>query len=115
MFNILLRFFLAAAHCYENFEDGETFEESDQVLVNTIRDNTRYKSVVEIKRVYRHPLYKAPSLYNDLVVGEFGRRLEYDFNKFGDSPTCLDIGDMDTVGEVATAQVKCQKENFKFC
>ena len=32
-----------------------------------MRDLTRYKSVVEIKRVYRHPLYKAPSLYNDLA------------------------------------------------
>ena len=97
---IVSRFFLAAAHCYDDFE------ENNPVLVNTIRDLTRYKSVVEIKKVYRHPLYKAPSLYNDLAVGEFGRRLEYDFDKFGDSPTCLNTKDRDIEGEIATVQVK---------
>ena len=78
------------------------------MLVNTIRDLTQYKSVVEIKKVYRHPLYKAPSLYNDLAVGEFGRRLEYDFDKFGDSPTCLSNNseDKDIEGQVATVQVQ---------
>ena len=78
------------------------------MLVNTIRDLTQYKSKVEIKKVYRHPLYKAPSLYNDLAVGEFGRRLEYDFDKFGDSPTCLSSGseDKDIEGQVATVQVQ---------
>ena len=83
------------------------------MLVNTIRDNTRYKSVVEIKKVYRHPLYKAPSLYNDLAIGEFGRRLEYDFDKFGDSPNCLYSGDEDIEGQVATVQVKNHCKIYK--
>ena len=78
------------------------------MLVNTLRDNTRYKTEVEIKKVYRHPLYKAPSLYNDLAIGEFGRRLEYDFDKFGDSPNCLSSGDEDIEGQVAVSQVKSQ-------
>ena len=108
-FFILLRFFLAAAHCYDNVE------KSDEVLVNTIRDNTRYRSQVEIKKVYRYPLYKEPSLYNDLVVGEFGRRLEYDYDKFSDSPTCLHNEDMDIVGEVATVQVRRQQEEIHRC
>ena len=96
---IVSRFFLGAAHCFDDFE------ENNRVVVSTMRDLTRYKSVVEIKRVYRHPLYKAPSLYNDLAVGEFGRRLEYDFDKFGDSPTCLNTKDRDIEGEIATVQV----------
>ena len=96
----ICRFFLAAAHCYDKFE------ENNKILVNTVRDKTRYKSRVEIKKVYRHPLYKAPSLYNDIAVGEFGRRLEYDFDRFGDSPTCLQTVDSDMEGKVATVQVK---------
>ena len=102
----MLRFFLAAAHCFDNFE------ESNEVKVATIRDNSRYRTQVEIKRVYRHTLYKAPSLYNDLVVGELGRRLEYDYDKFSDSPTCLHNEDMDIVGEVATVQVRGQQEEI---
>ena len=102
--SIVSRFFLAAAHCYEDFEESPRHDQL--AFLNTIRDLTPYKSIVEIKKLYRHPLYKAPSLYNDLVVGEFGRRLEYDFDKYGDSPTCLNTEDRDIEGEIATVQVK---------
>ena len=56
------------------------------------RENTPYKSPIEIKRLFRNPLYKFPSLYNDIAVIELGRRIEYDFDKFGDSPACMDQG-----------------------
>ena len=60
---------------------------------------------MEIKKVYSHPSYSYPSLYTDIAVVELGRRVEYDFKKFGDSPTCLDQGDRDINGELSTVQV----------
>ena len=68
------------------------------------RDGTPFKSLVEIKKVYKHPLYTYPNLYNDVAVVELGRRIEYDFDKFGDSPTCLDKPDQNHEGEIATVQ-----------
>jgi len=31
-------------------------------------------------------------LYHDIAVVELGRRIEYNFDKFGDTPACLDQG-----------------------
>ena len=53
-----------------------------------------------------NPLYKFPSLYNDIAVIELGRRIEYDFEKFGDSPACMDQGDQDTMDKIATIRSK---------
>ena len=72
---------------------------------NICRDNTQYRELVEIKKVYKHPSYSYPSLYTDIAVVELGRRVEYDFKKFGDTPTCLDQGDRDINGELSTVQV----------
>ena len=58
---------------------------------------------MEIKRVYKHPDYKFPNLYNDVAVLELGRRIEYNFDKFGDSPSCLDQG-IDITDRIATVQ-----------
>jgi len=58
---------------------------------------------VEIKRVYKHPDYRYPNLYNDVAVLELGRRIEYNFDKFGDSPSCLDQG-LDKPDKIATVQ-----------
>ena len=71
--------------------------------MNTIRDGTPFEEVVEIKRVYKHPNYKYPNLYNDVAVLELGRRIEYDFDKFGDSPSCLDQGIV-KIDKIATVQ-----------
>ena len=59
---------------------------------------------MEIKKVYKHPLYTYPNLYNDVAVVELGRRIDYDYDKFGDSPTCLDKPDQNHEGEIATVQ-----------
>ena len=59
---------------------------------------------MEIKKVYKHPLYIYPNLYNDVAVVELGRRIEYDYDKFGDSPTCLDKPGLNHEGELATVQ-----------
>ena len=45
-----------------------------------------------MKKVYKHPLYKYPSLYNDVAVIELGRRIEYNYEKFGDSKRDTLIG-----------------------
>lgn len=96
------RWAVTAAHCYENdmniFTGGQR-----QVRVNTIRQNTENKEIIEIKRRFLHPLYTSPSLYNDIAVLELGRRVEYDFAVFGDSPSCLDQG-IDVEGSLASIQ-----------
>ena len=77
---------MAAAHCYENRGN----ELTGKVKTNTVRDGTPYKELVEVKRVYKHPLYSFPRLYNDIALLEMGRRIEYDHDRFGDSPSCID-------------------------
>ena len=49
-----------------------------------------YKESIEIKKIYKHPNYVYPNLYNDIALLELGRRVKYDFDTFGDTPTCLD-------------------------
>ena len=68
------------------------------------RDGTLYKESVEMKKVYKHPLYKFPSLYNDVSVIELGRRVVYDFDVYGDTPTCMDQGDYNNIDKIATIQ-----------
>ena len=43
-----------------------------------------------------------PSLKSSAMTT--GRRIEYDFDKFGDSPVCLDQGKEEIVGKIATVQ-----------
>ena len=87
---------MAAAHCYENRGN----ELTGKVKTNTVRDGTPYKELVEVKRVYKHPLYSFPRLYNDIALLELGRRIEYDHDRFGDSPSCIDRN-VDVVEKVA--------------
>ena len=54
--------------------------------------------------MFKHPQYQFPSLYNDVAVVELGRRIEYNYDKYGDTPTCLDQGKYDIVGNIATVQ-----------
>jgi hypothetical protein len=65
---------------------------SGEVKLNTIRVNTKYQEMVETKRVYKHPLYKYGRAYDDIALIELGRRIVYDYDTFGDTPTCLDLG-----------------------
>ena len=96
------RWVVAASHCYDDFAAGIS-QEAKKVRVNTIRSGTPYTETLEIKRVYKHPLYKFPNLYNDIAILELGRRVEYNYEKFGDTPTCIDQG-LEKVGKIATVQ-----------
>jgi len=92
---------VAAAHCFDDFKEGPR-----EINVNTLRDNTEHREVIEIKRVYQHPKYHFPELYDDIAVMELGRRIVYDYEKYGDSPTCLDQNLEKDVYEGATATVQ---------
>ena len=48
---------------------------------NTIRAGTQFKETIEIKRIYRHPNYVYPQLYNDIALLELGRRIHYDYDQ----------------------------------
>ena len=55
--------------------------------------------------MYQHPGYRYGStLYDDVAVLELGRRVEYGFGKFGDTPTCMDQGLFEKEGRLATVQ-----------
>ena len=92
------RWVLTAAHCYDNFGAS-----GRSIRANTIRVNTLYTETIEIKRVYRHPEYRFPKSYNDIALIELGRRIVFDYDKFGDSPVCIDQG-VDKVDKVATVE-----------
>ena len=72
------RWAVAASHCADDFPAKE---ERRQVRTVVIRDNTRYKEVVEVKKVYKHPNYQYPALYDDIAVLELGRRIVYDHER----------------------------------
>merc|ERR1739838_737577 len=96
------RWVVAASHCYDDFGNSATVGPR-QVRINTIRDNTEKKELIEIKRVFKHPLYKYPNLYNDVALLELGRRVEYDYDVYGDTPSCLDRG-INVIGKTGTIQ-----------
>ena len=58
-----------------------------------------------MKRTFIHPGYKTGELNSDIALVELGRRVEFNLDEFGDTPTCLDQG-LDLPGRVATAQVQ---------
>ena len=60
--------------------------------------------MIEIKKIYIHPFYQYPNLYNDIAILELGRRIEYGFDKFGDTPTCMDKPGQDNVNNIATVR-----------
>ena len=73
------RWMISAAHCHNQFLDlakGRT-----EVRAEVIRPNTKFIETIEIKRVYIHPNYHYPSLYNDVAVLELGRRIAFDHEK----------------------------------
>jgi len=58
---------------------------------------------VEIKRIFKHPLYKYPNQYNNIELLELGRRVEYDFDMYGDTPVCLEK-DIEIEGKLGNIQ-----------
>ena len=53
-----------------------------------IRHGSLYAETIDVKRTFMHPYYKYLVNYNDLAVSELGRRVMFDFEKYGDSPMC---------------------------
>merc|ERR1711962_788923 len=80
------RFALEAAHCWDTYQQTSFGD----IRFKQLRDQTNYKELITVKKVFKHPLYERPQLYNDIAVVELSRRVEYDFDKYGDSPTCMD-------------------------
>jgi len=95
------RFSIAAAHCYDDLGVAGKVQ---KIKTQTIRDKTGNIETIEQKRVFKHPLYKFPTLYNDVAIVELGRRIEYNYDKFGDSPDCMDQQKYDNVGKLSTVQ-----------
>jgi len=98
------RWAVSAAHCYDNLDS------EDKKKVVRIRAGTPFEELLEIRKVYRHPAYKFPRLYNDVAVLELGRRIEYNFKRFGDTPICIDQG-LKKEGKIATVQGFGQTES----
>merc|ERR1712059_135718 len=92
------RFALEAAHCWNNYQ-AEGFGD---IRFKQLRDDTNETEMITVKKVYRHPLYNPPLLYNDIAVVELSRRVVYDYDVYGDSPSCLDK-DLDLPGRNATS------------
>ena len=38
-----------------------------------IRDGTDFKEIIEVRRIFQHPLYSYPELYYDVGIMELGR------------------------------------------
>ena len=54
--------------------------------------------------MFIHPGYRFSELHSDIALLELGRRIEFKFEKFGDTPFCLDKG-IELNGRVATVEV----------
>ena len=96
------RWALTAAHCFDDFKNGLS-DVPKRSNVITIRDNTNNLELVEVRRVYKHPNYEYPILYNDIALVELGRRVEYNYEKFGDTPACINQG-LEDILRTATVQ-----------
>merc|ERR550539_1197657 len=76
-----------------------------EIKIQNLRDGTPFKELIEVKRVYQHPHYKFGLLYNDIAMIELGRRIAYDYEKYGDSPVCIDqVQGKDHNGSTALGQ-----------
>ena len=64
------------------------FSTQDDIRSVVLRPGTEYAEVIELKRSFIHPSYKFPLSYNDISLSEVGRRILFDFDKYGDSPIC---------------------------
>jgi len=83
------KFIVFAGHCDVAFNPESS---SSKLKAIVIRDGTKFKEFIELRRVFTHPWFKFPSLYDDIAVGELGRRIVYDYGVYGDSPACFSDG-----------------------
>ena len=51
-------------------------EQDETVRTILVRDGTIYEETIEIRRVFVHPGFKFPSLYDDIAVAELGYTIE---------------------------------------
>jgi len=94
------RWMVTAAHCYDEIQgDGGT-----SIRIQTLRDTfNEISESIEVRNIYVYPEYEAGSLYNDITLLELGRRVLFDFQKFGDTPVCIDTG-LELEGKLANLQ-----------
>ena len=96
---------MGAAHCFDDIQaTGQ--QQAFKLRSHTLRDDTVYEEQIELKRHFKHPLYKYPTLYNDIAIAELGRRIEYNYDRYGDTPTCLDQGKYDNIGKTSKFTVR---------
>ena len=75
-------------------------DDRTKMNVNIVRCGD-HMELVEVKRVYKHPNYYD---YNaGVAVLELGRRIHFGFDKFADSPSCMDQG-IDVTDKIATVR-----------
>ncbi|XP_023326935.1 trypsin 3A1 [Eurytemora carolleeae] len=92
------RWMITAAHCQDEVKSP------GRIVSQILRTSfPQFKEYVEVKRTFIHPGYKTGELNSDIALVELGRRVEFNLDEFGDTPTCLDQG-LDLPGRVATAQ-----------
>jgi len=76
------RFVITAAHCV----DGELGRGAVRKI--RIRDDTAFEESIEVRRLWTFPKFTGSSYY-DIAIIELERRILYDWDIYGDSPTCL--------------------------
>jgi len=91
------RFVITAAHCVQG-----TLPPGTTRHIN-VRTNTDFTESLEVKRLWKYPLFEGTGYY-DIAVLELERRIIYDYETFGDSPTCLVKKDLESSQLFATVQ-----------
>jgi len=95
------RWMVTAAHCSDFYGvEGQQKKIRIQAMRTTVSELLEY---IEVKNVYIHPEYEVGSYYNDIALIELGRRIEFDFERFGDTPECIDQG-IDLDGKLVSIQ-----------
>merc|ERR1711962_441998 len=95
---------ITAAHCIQAAKLNSSRIHTRTIL---IREETEHEELIGVKRVWLHPLRDTvsynKSAYYDIAVMELERRIEFDYEKFGDSPACLGE-DLDISSQTAVLQ-----------
>ena len=63
-----------------------------------------FQETIEVRHVYLHPHFESGEQYGEVALLELGRRIQFDFDQFGDTPACLDTG-IELEGKEAVIQV----------
>ena len=97
-----------AAHCLTRFSV------TDEVRSIIVRNNTDLAEKIVVKRNFIHPLYEFPNVYNDIVISQLGRRVNFDNIGFNiNSPLCMGNSTETYEGREATIQGFGLTENGK--